>query len=359
MKPNYDTEEKRWQAVQARDAAADEYFVYGVVTTGVFCYPSCPSRAALKENTRFYLTRAEAMADGMRACRRCHSDEPPLMERHRRLIEQACHLVKASTEALKVEALASQLGISRFHLQKLFQQFLGMSPKQYIKAVRAQHVSESLSGPSSVTEAILTAGYDSSSAYYADGAARIGMSAKVYRRLGEGLCIRYAFGNSQFGKIVVAASDQGVCSILFGETRKQMTEALRQRFSKAILIRDNEALQQLVADVVAGIENPVLAKKLPLDIQGTAFQEKVWAALRRIAPGETASYSQIAASIGQPTAARAGARACGANPVAVLVPCHRVVGASGDLTGYRWGVDRKRQLLEHERHDPSSATADG
>ena len=352
MKPNYDTEEKCWQAVQARDAAADEYFVYGVITTGVFCYPSCPSRAALKENTRFYLTRAEAMADGMRACRRCHSDEPPLME-------QACNLVRASTEALKVESLASQLGISRFHLQKLFQQFLGMSPKQFIKAVRAQHLSESLSGHSSVTEAFLTAGYDSSSAYYADGAARIGMSAKVYRRLGEGLCIRYAFGTSQFGKIVVAASDQGVCSIMFGETQKQMTETLGKRFSKAILIRDDKALQQLVADVVAGIETPTLAKKLPLDIQGTAFQEKVWEALRRIAPGETASYSQIAASIGQPTAARAVARACGANPVAVLVPCHRVVGASGNLTGYRWGVDRKRRLLEHEGGASSSTTADG
>ncbi len=359
MMPTYDTEEKRWQAVQARDAAADACFLYGVTTTGVYCYPSCPSRAALKKNTRFYLTRTEAMADGMRACRRCQSDEPPLVERHRRLVEQACDLIKQASEALKVEALASQLGISRFHLQKLFQQFLGMSPKQYIKAVRAQHVSESLSGPSSVTEAFLAAGYDSSSAYYADGAARIGMSAKAYRRLGEGLCIRYAFGISQFGKIVVAASDQGVCSILFGDTQKQMSEELSQRFSKATLIRDNEALQQLVADVVAGIENPVLAQKLSLDIQGTAFQEKVWSALRRIAPGETASYSQIAASIGQPTAARAVARACGANPVAVLVPCHRVVGAGGNLTGYRWGVDRKRQLLEHERRDPSSATADG
>ena len=359
MMPTYDTQEQRWQAVQARDTAADACFLYGVITTGVYCYPSCPSRAALKKNTRFYLTREEAVADGLRACRRCQSDGPPLVERHRLLIEQACEHIKKASEALRVEALASQLGISRFQLQKLFQQFLGMSPKQYIKAVRAQHLSQSLAGPSSVTEAFLAAGYDSSSAYYADGAARIGMSAKAYRRLGEGLCIRYAFGDSQFGKIVVAASHRGVCSILFGDTQKQMSEELSQRFRKATLIRDNESMQQLVADVVAGIENPLLAEKLPLDVQGTAFQEKVWAALRQIVPGDTASYSQIAASIGQPTAARAVARACGANPVAVIVPCHRVVGAGGDLRGYRWGVDRKRRLLEHERCEQSSAPADG
>jgi AraC family transcriptional regulator of adaptative response/methylated-DNA-[protein]-cysteine methyltransferase len=349
MTSTYDTEDKCWQAIQNRDIEADESFLYGVITTGVYCYPSCPSRAALRENTRFYSTREAAVADGLRACRRCHADEPPLLIRQRQLVERACELIMHATETLRVETLATRLGISRFHLQKLFQQFLGMSPKQYIKAVRARHLSETLSGPSSVTEAFLDAGYDSSSSYYADGAARIGMSARTYRRLGEGLSIRYAFGKCHFGKIVVAASERGVCSILFGETQQELTEELSARFSKATLIRDSTAMQQLVAEVVAGIENPVLAQTLPLDVQGTAFQEKVWTALRRIAPGETASYSQIAAGIGQPTAARAVARACGANPVAVLIPCHRVVGAGGDLTGYRWGVERKRRLLEHER----------
>ncbi|ASJ76545.1 bifunctional DNA-binding transcriptional regulator/O6-methylguanine-DNA methyltransferase Ada [Granulosicoccus antarcticus] len=353
----YETDELRWQAVQARDAAADESFLYGVTTTGVFCYPSCPSRAALRKNTCFYSTREQAQTAGLRPCKRCRSDEPPLKVRQRLLVEQACKLIQAASEGIKVEALAEQLGMSRFHLQKLFQQFLGMSPKSYIKAVRARNVDQALASSSTVTDALLSAGYDSSSAYYADGAVRIGMSAHTYRRLGEGLSIRYAFGKSQFGKIVVAASSKGVCCILFGDSQKELSEELTARFRKATLIRDNETMQQLVADAIEGIENPLLAEKLPLDVQGTAFQEKVWTALRQIAPGETASYSQVAAAIGQPTAARAVARACGANPVAVIVPCHRVVGSSGKLTGYRWGVDRKQRLLESEQEQRAEEKA--
>jgi AraC family transcriptional regulator of adaptative response/methylated-DNA-[protein]-cysteine methyltransferase len=257
-------------------------------------------------------------------------------------------LISDAVEPVKVDALAEQLGISRFHLQKLFQQFLGIGPKQYIKAVRASQLSKALDGQPSVTEALFEAGYDSSSAYYADGATRIGMSARTYRRHGEGMQIRYAFGNSRFGQVIVAATERGVCSILFGDTQAELAADLRDRFSKATIVQDTKALSQLVVDVLAGIEHPELASQLPLDIQGTAFQEKVWVALRNIAPGDTATYSEIAARIGKPTAARAVATACAANPIAVIVPCHRVVRTGGDVSGYRWGVERKKRLLAHE-----------
>lgn len=351
MNPVFNSDKLKWQAVQNRDAAADECFLYGVTTTGIYCYPSCPSREARREHTRFYRNRDEAREDGMRACQRCHSDQPPLQERQRLLVEKACALITASAEPVKVAELAQQLGISRFHLQKLFQQFLGMGPKQYIKAVRADNLGKALANESSVTRALLDAGYDSSSAYYADGASRLGMSARTYQRQGEGMSIQYAFGHSRFGKIVVAVTERGICSILFGENQAQLLQDLTERFSRATLTQNRRALRQLVEDVVAGIENPSLAATLPLDVQGTAFQEKVWAALREIAPGSTESYSQLAARIGKPTAARAVARACGANPVAVLVPCHRVVGANGKITGYRWGVERKQRLLENEGKD--------
>lgn len=351
MNSGFETDRQKWQAIQNRDAAADECFLYGVSSTGIYCYPSCPSRAASREHTRFYNSREEALSDGMRACLRCHSDQPPLQERQRLLVEKACGLIAASAEPVRVEALAQQLSVSRYHLGKLFQQFLGMGPKQYAKAVRARNVSAALSGDASVTRALLDAGYDSSSAYYADGASRLGMSARSYQRHGEGMSIQYAFGRSCFGKIVVATTDRGICSILFGDSQKQLQADLAERFSKATLTQNTEALQRLVEDVVAGIENPALAATLPLDIQGTAFQEKVWKALRQIPAGSTESYSDVAARIGKPSAARAVARACGANPVAVLVPCHRVVGANGKLTGYRWGTERKQRLLAHEGKD--------
>ncbi|MGQ7845555.1 bifunctional DNA-binding transcriptional regulator/O6-methylguanine-DNA methyltransferase Ada [Granulosicoccus sp. 3-233] len=351
MNPEFDSEQLKWEAVQRRDAAADACFLYGVTTTGIYCYPSCPSREARREHTRFYRSREEARQDGMRACQRCHSDQPPLRERQRQLVEQACEWISSSTEPVRVASLAEHLGISRYHLQKLFQQFLGIGPKQYVKAVRARNLDKALSSEPSVTRALLDAGYDSSSAYYADGASRLGMSARSYQRQGEGMSIQYAFGNSRFGKIVVATTEHGICSILFGTRQRQMQQDLAERFRRATLIHNRQALKQLVDQVIAGIENPSLAATLPLDVQGTAFQEKVWAALRQIAPGSTESYSQLAARIGRPTAARAVARACGANPVAVLVPCHRVVGADGSITGYRWGVERKQRLLAHESQD--------
>lgn len=345
----YETEEQRWQAVVERDALADTHFLYGVISTGIFCYPSCPSRAALREHTRFFDDPDQARQAGLRACQRCCPDQPPLQVRQRLLVERACEHIGSTLESIKVADLAAELGISRYHLQKLFQQFLGMGPKQYIKAVRARNMAEGLNGSSTVTRAWLDAGYDSSSAYYADGAERLGMSARSYKRQGEGLLIRYAFGETCFGRIVVAITERGICAILFGETPSQLLEDLTQRFSRATLQQDRQGLQELIEQVIAGIENPAQADALPLDIQGTAFQEKVWSALRHIAPGQTASYSEIAERIGQPKAARAVAQACGSNPVAVLVPCHRVLSRDGSISGYRWGVRRKRQLLDNER----------
>ena len=346
--PTYSTEEERYKAVVARDAEADPAFFYAVITTGVYCYPSCPSKTALKENTRYFETRESAVEGGFRPCRRCLSDSPPLLERQRGLVESACGLINESSGSIKIEDLATSLDVSRYHLQKLFKQFLGLSPKAFAIAARAKSVESSLSSSGSVTQAVYEAGYNQSSTFYADGVERLGMSPKKYQRGGAGLAIRYGFAKTQFGKIIVAATQKGVCCILFGESQAAMVEDLQARFQKAKLERDSAGLDDLLDAVVNEIKNPNNRLALSLDIQGTVFQEKVWQALRDIKPGNTASYLDIAKKIGKPKASRAVAAACAANPLAVVVPCHRVVRSTGEISGYRWGVDRKQQLLTHE-----------
>ena len=349
-KISYDSDDKCWQAVRSREPAADSAFFYAVVTTGVYCYPSCPSRLAKRSNTRFFHSRLDAQSAGYRPCKRCRSDDRPLLERQRLLVQKACDLVDNASEAMRVDELAQQLEVSRFHLQKLFRLFLDISPKQYIKAVRARQLDHELSQQDTVTAALMAAGYDSASAFYAEGAMRLGMPAKSYKNKGEGMRIEYAFGKSRYGLIVVATTEQGICSILFGESRESLVSDLQNRFKLATLVEQAKSSSQWIEEVLSCMEAPELADKLPLDIQGTVFQEKVWSALRKIAPGDTATYTDIAREIGQPTAARAVATACAANPVAVIVPCHRVVRVGGQISGYRWGVERKRALLEDEKH---------
>jgi len=344
----YETDEKRWGAVQARDVLADLEFFYGVITTGVYCYPSCPSRHALRINTRFFDSRQEALCKGFRSCKRCLSDQVPLAERQQRLVELACRKIETSTEAVAIELLAENLQISRFYLHKLFKRFLGVSPKQYAKAVRGRQMEAALSDSLSVTDALYDAGYNSASAYYSSGAERLGLRASRVRKGGQGMHIRYAFGKTRFGKILVASTDRGICSVLFGETEPALIADVESRFPNAEIARDEETLASTVSEVVLQVEHPSTESTLPMDIQGTAFQEKVWSALQNIKPGTTATYSQIAKQIDKPKAARAVATACAANPVAGLVPCHRVVRASGELSGYRWGVERKRQLIDNE-----------
>lgn len=344
----YDTDDKRWAAIEQRDALADGCFVYGVLTTGVYCFPSCPSRTALRENVRFFSCSAEAARNGLRACKRCLSDQPPLHERNRALVERACRAIEAADSSLKIDTLAGSLGVSRFHLSKLFRQVLGITPKAYVKATRARQFNQALDRQATVTDALYEAGYESASAFYAEGARRLGMSASAYRARGHDVTIRYAFGQTRFGRIIVGVTAKGICSVLFGEHKGALLADLTDRFSEANLVEDDQELADLVAQVVDRIENPDAITQLPLDIQGTVFQEKVWSALQRIPTGQTRSYSQIAQQIGNPRSARAVAKACAANPVAVIVPCHRIVRADGGLSGYRWGTERKRQLLHNE-----------
>ena len=354
--PTYNTVQQRWLAVQSRDKAADDQFFYGVTSTGVYCYPSCPSKTALRANTLFFSTRNEATSAGLRACKRCRSDEAPLAVRQAQLVEDACQLIKNAPSSAKVEDIADQLSVSRYHLQKLFQQYLSLSPKAYAKAARAQDLERALNASSTVTEAVYAAGYESVSTYYAEGAERLGMSAKRYKSKGNGLHIRYGFGTTRYGKIVVGCTDKGVCCILFGDTQQRMFEDLETRFSKATLVRDTQELEPVIALVVEQIDTPLLNANLSVDVQGTAFQEQVWQALRQIPTGSTATYSEVATRIGKPKSSRAVATACAANPLAVIVPCHRVVRASGELSGYRWGVERKRALLTDEKEEKSKPT---
>lgn len=344
----YHSDRQRWKAITARDADADGCFVYAVITTGVVCYPSCPSRAALPENVRYYSDSAAAIADGFRYCRRCRTDLPPLAVRHRELVVNACRLIDESDVSPRIDALASALSVSRYHLQKLFKAHVGVSPKIYAQAIRDSKLRQALGIQSSVTQALLEAGYTSHSSFYADVQKRLGMRVTKLRQGSTGVSIRYAFSQSPFGLIVVAETQKGICCILFGDTRKALTAELATRFPQAVLHHDKVGMQSRLEAVLQQISLPDASAEIPLDIQGTAFQEKVWRALQRIKPGQRASYAEVAKAIGQPAAARAVASACAANPVAVLVPCHRVVRGDGSLSGYRWGVERKKRLLDSE-----------
>ena len=346
--PAYNTDAQRYEAVLARDSEADTAFFYAVLTTGIYCYPSCPSKTALQENTRYFNTRQAAIDSGFRACKRCLSNQAPLIERQRSLVESACVQIDETSGSAKIEDVAKALDVSRYHLQKLFKQFLGISPKAYAVAARSKSLEGSLSTGKSVTEALYEAGYNQSSTFYAEGVNRLGMSPKSYQRGGKGLTIRYAFAKTKFGKIIVATTQKGVCCILFGESQNAMLQDLQARFSQACIESDSHSLEKVLTEVVHEIENPDDRFALSLDIQGTVFQEKVWRALREIKPGKTASYLEIAKKIGKPKASRAVAAACAANPIAVVVPCHRVVRSTGEISGYRWGVDRKQKLLAHE-----------
>jgi len=347
----FTTDQQRWQAVQQRNAEADTRFFYGVLSTGVYCYPSCPSRGARRENVRFYQQRQCAIDDGLRACKRCKSDQAPLAQRRVYLVERACRLIEQSEQTIRVEAIAEQLAVSRFHLHRLFKQQTGITLKAYEKAIRAKRLQNSIGQGKRVTDAIYDSGYESASGFYSEAVQRLGMTPAKAKRGGDGLTIRYAFAMTSLGQIIVAATTRGICVVRFGESNEQLLAGLSQLYPQAQLVQDEQELQRSLKQVVSLIDNPAAKHQLPLDIRGTAFQEKVWAALRKIPAGCTSSYSDVAQSIGKPTAMRAVAQACGANPVAVLIPCHRVVRADGGLSGYRWGVERKAALLESEKTD--------
>ena len=346
--PGLVTEDERWAAVVRRDAAADGRFYYSVSTTGVYCRPSCAARRARREHVRFHLTCAAAEGAGFRPCKRCRPDAAPLAERRAAAVARACRLIETAEETPGLDALAAAADLSRFHFHRVFKAVTGLTPKAYAAAHRANRVRDELVRSPTVTDAIYGAGFNSNGRFYATSAKVLGMTPTDFRAGGPGASIRFAVGECSLGSILVAASDKGICAILLGDDPDALARDLQDRFPKARLIGGDAGFERWVAEVVGFVEAPQLGLALPLDVRGTAFQQRVWQALSEIPAGSRASYAEIAESIGAPKAVRAVARACAANPLAVAIPCHRVVRRDGALSGYRWGVERRRALLARE-----------
>jgi len=338
----------RWARVLARDKSADGRFWYSVATTGVYCRPSCPSRTANPKNVGLHATLAEARATGFRPCKRCNPDGPSLDDENAAIVARACRLIEESEEIPSLDALAGAVGRSPSHFHRLFKTATGLTPKAYADGRRADRVRDGLGESGSVTQAIYDAGFNSSGRFYEKSTDLLGMTPTRYKAGGAQEELRFAIGQSSLGAILVASSEKGVASILIGDDPNALVEDLQDRFPRARLIGGDAAYEALVAQVVGLVEHPRLGLNLPLDVRGTAFQQRVWRALREIPAGGTASYSEIAARIGAPRSVRAVAGACAANNIAVAIPCHRVVRNDGALSGYAWGVERKRALIARE-----------
>jgi AraC family transcriptional regulator of adaptative response/methylated-DNA-[protein]-cysteine methyltransferase len=336
----------RWAAVVARDPEAK--FYYSVKTTGVYCRPSCAARLARPENVQFYRTCEDAEKAGFRPCKRCKPNQVSLVEQHAEKIASACRLIESSETPPGLALLAQHAGLSTYHFHRVFRAATGLTPKGYAAAHRANLVRKSLNKSDTVTEAIYDAGYNSNSRFYETSNRVLGMTPSNYRAGGTQTEIRFAVGECSLGSILVAQSGRGICAIFLGDDPDSLARALQDQFPKANLIGGDAGFERLVAKVVGFVEAPALGLDLPLDVRGTAFQQRVWQALRNIPAGSTASYTDVAKLIGSPNSVRAVAQACGANALAVAIPCHRVVRNDGALSGYRWGVERKRALLEKE-----------
>jgi AraC family transcriptional regulator of adaptative response/methylated-DNA-[protein]-cysteine methyltransferase len=340
----------RWAAVVARDPAADGKFFYSVKTTGVYCRPSCAARPARPENVRFHATCADAEQAGFRPCKRCKPDQAPLIAQHAAKVTRICRLIEDADTVPGLEELASRAGLSTYYFHRVFKAATGLTPKAYAAAHRARRVRNELDRRGTVTEAIFDAGYDSTGRFYEKSGEMLGMTPSDYRKGGANTEIRFAVGECSLGSILVATSERGVCAILLGDDPDALARELQDRFPRADLTGGDKEFEQLVARVVGFVETPRLGLDLPLDVRGTAFQQRVWQALRKIPTGSTVSYADVAKRIGSPRSVRAVAQACAANTLAVAIPCHRVVRNDGALSGYRWGVERKRALLEREAH---------
>ena len=341
-------DDERWQAVRAR--RADATFYYAVITTGIFCRPSCPSRQARRENVSFHASTTAAEAAGYRPCKRCRPCDPAPDAAQRDMIARICRHIEDAETPPDLDALAALAGLSRFYFHRLFKATVGVTPRAYGVAARKARMRAALDGQGTVTDALYRAGFNSHARFYAATNATLGMTPREYRAGGAGQTIRFAVGDCALGAILVAATARGLCSITLGDDPQALLSELEDRFDRAELIGGDASFEATVARVIALVERPGEGHDLPLDLQGTAFQERVWEALTRIPPATTASYAEIARAIGAPKAARAVAKACAANTLAVAIPCHRVVRSDGSLSGYRWGIERKRALLESERN---------
>jgi AraC family transcriptional regulator of adaptative response/methylated-DNA-[protein]-cysteine methyltransferase len=338
----------RWASVLARDVKADGTFYYSVETTGVYCRPSCAARLARPENVRFHTRCKDAENAGFRPCKRCKPDQPSLIDQHAAKVAEACRFIESSDEVANLEQLAKRAGMNAYYFHRVFKAISGLTPKDYAAANRAKRMRNKLGSSDTVTEAIYDAGYNSNGRFYERSDQVLGMTPSKYRNGGARTDIRFAVGECSLGSILVAKSERGVCAILLGDDPNALARDLQDRFPNANLIGGDGEFEELISKVVGFVEAPAVGLHLPLDVRGTAFQQRVWQALQEIPAGSTASYTEIANRIGLPRSVRAVAQACGANALAVAIPCHRVVRNDGGVSGYRWGVERKRALLARE-----------
>jgi AraC family transcriptional regulator, regulatory protein of adaptative response / methylated-DNA-[protein]-cysteine methyltransferase len=349
------SDDSRWARVVARDRSADGKFWYSVITTGIYCRPSCASRAANPRNVQIHDTLKDAKSTGFRPCKRCNPDGPSVEVDNAAIVAKACRFIEQSVEEPSLAEIAKAVSLSPGYLHRMFKSVAGVTPKNYASAQRASRVRDGLESGSSVTEAIYDAGFNSSGRFYEKSNDMLGMTPSQYRTGGADEEIRFAVGQSSLGAILVASSKKGVASILIGDDPNELVEDLQDRFPKARLVGGDTDYESLVARVVGFVEAPGLGLDLPLDVRGTAFQQRVWQALQEIPVGQTASYADIARKIGAPKAVRAVAGACAANNLAVAIPCHRVVRNDGALSGYAWGVERKRKLIDREARSAAAS----
>jgi len=336
-----------WQATLERDTRADGAFFFAVKSTQVYCRPSCPARRPLRKNTLFFSTRREAEQQGFRPCRRCKPNEIPAAVR---IVQRAAQVLGSDVdEAVNIAELARRVGVKTEALRRAFRQQAGLTPKELAAALRLRKFKKLLREGSSITDALYATGYGSSSRVYERSDAHLGMTPATYQKGGKGMKIRYTTAKSSLGQVLVAATERGVSAVYLGDATEKLVKELREEYTRAEITPANGAFTQWVEEIVARTEGSAPRRELPLDLQATAFQRRVWQELQRIPRGTTRTYSQIARAVGKPRAVRAVARACATNPVSIVVPCHRVVRADGNLAGYRWGLSRKERLLERER----------
>lgn len=342
-------DDERWAAIVARDGAADGRFFYSVRTTGVYCRPSCGARLPRRENVAFHPTRAAAERAGFRPCKRCKPDRAAPAEQRSAIVAAACRRIEQDERIPPLRELARDANLSAHHFHRTFKAVTGLTPRAYAASHRARRFRDQLPSSATVTDAIYDAGFSSGARLYEHSNAVLGMTPTAYRAGGANVAIRFAVGECSLGAILVAATERGVCAILLGDDPDRLVRDLQDRFPRAELTGGDAEFEQWVAKVVGLVEAPAVGLDLPLDLRGTAFQQRVWHALTKIPPGTTLGYAELARRIGSPRAVRAVAGACAANTIAVAIPCHRVVRSDGALSGYRWGAARKRALLEREQ----------
>lgn len=344
-----DEQDRFWQAVLTRDPQFDGQFVFAVSSTGIYCRPSCPARRPRRDRVSFFSLPEAAEQSGYRACKRCRPQQILAEDPQVAMVSRACRLIEnSSDETLNLETLSERLGLSSFHLQRTFKSIMGVSPREYAEACRTNRFKSGVRAGKSVTTAMYDAGYGSSSRLYERAHAELGMTPATYSKGGTATVINFATAKSKLGYLLVAATAKGLCSVTLGDNASDLETSLRKEYDAAEIHKDDKALEKIVRQIVAHVDGKQPHLSLPLDIRATAFQRQVWQALQQIPYGATRSYGQVAAAIGRPTAVRAVARACATNPVALVIPCHRVIREDNSLGGYRWGLERKKQLLKTE-----------